>query len=75
MARGKHIKDLTLPTTTQEFAQYLRDIAEQVARMPDQPLFLHENDAEVGFYYENPVFPQTPTGLHFQIDFASTVPR
>jgi hypothetical protein len=66
------IKDLKLPTTTKEFAQYLRDIAEQVERIPDKPLQLSENDVEVGFYYANPMFPSMPTGLHFQIDFAST---
>ena len=66
------IKDLKLPTTTKEFAQYLRDIAEQVERIPDKPLQLNENDVEVGFYYGNPMFPQMPTGLHFAIDFAST---
>ncbi len=69
------IKDLKLPTTTQEFAQYLRDIAALVTAIPDRPLYLSEGDVEIGFYYENPVFPQMPTGLHFQIDFASTVPR
>ncbi len=68
-------KDLKLPTTTKEFAQYLRDLAEQVDRIPDKTLFLNEGDVEVGFYYENIAFPQMPTGLHFQIDFASTVPR
>lgn len=68
-------KDLKLPTTTKEFAQYLRDLAEQVDRIPDRTLYLHENDVEVGFYYENFAFPQMPTGIHFQIDFASTVPR
>lgn len=66
------IKDLELPTTTKEFAQYLRDLAEQVDRIPDKPLQLGEDDVEVGFYYANPMFPQMPTGLHFQIDFAST---
>ena len=67
------IKDLKLPKTTQEFAQYLRDIAALVTTIPDRPLFLGEDDVEVGFYYENPMFPSMPTGLHFQIDFASTV--
>jgi len=69
------IKDLTLPKTTQEFAQYLRDIAALITAIPDRLLYLHENDVEIGFYYENPMFPQMPTGLHFQIDFASTVSR
>lgn len=66
------IKDIKLPTTTKEFAQYLRDVAEQVDRIPDKPLQLSEDDVEVGFYYGNPMFPQMPTGLHFAIDFAST---
>jgi hypothetical protein len=65
-------KDLKLPTTTKEFAQYLRDIAEQVDRIPDRPLQLSENDVEIGFYYGHPTFPQMPTGLHFAINFAST---
>jgi hypothetical protein len=68
----KDIKDLKLPTTTKEFAQYLRNIAEQVERLPDRPLQLSEDDVEVGFYYGNPMFPGMPTGLHFAIDFAST---
>jgi hypothetical protein len=68
----RDIKDIKLPTTTKEFAQYLRDIAEQVDRIPDKPLQLSEDDVEVGFYYGNPMFPQMPTGLHFAIDFAST---
>lgn len=67
------IKDILLPTTTKEFAQWLRDIATQVERIPDRPITLGEDDVEVGFYYENPVFPGMPTGLHFQVDFASTV--
>jgi hypothetical protein len=66
------IKDIKLPTTTKEFAQYLRDVADQVERIPNKPLQLSEDDVEVGFYYGNPMFPQMPTGLHFQIDFAST---
>jgi len=66
------IKDLALPTTTQEFARWLRDIAEQVDRIPDRPIALTENDVEIGFYYGNPMFPQMPTGLHFQVDYAST---
>lgn len=66
------IKDITLPKTTKEFAQYLRDIATQVDRISDRPLFLEEEDVEVGFYYGNPMFPQKPTGLHFAIDFATT---
>jgi hypothetical protein len=66
------IKDLKLPTTTREFSQWLRDIAEQVDRIPDRPLQLDESAVEVGFYYGNPMFPQKPTGLHFAVDFAST---
>ena len=69
------IKTLPLPTTTKEFVTYLRDLAEQVDRIPDRPLFLSKTDVEVGFYYGHPVFPQMPTGLHFAIDFASTEPR
>lgn len=52
-------KDLKLPTTTREFSQWLRDIAEQVDRIPDRPLQLDESAVE-------------PTGLHFAVDFAST---
>ena len=66
------IKDLKLPTTTKEFAQWLRDVAEQVDRIPDRPLQMSEDDVEVGFYYGNPMFPQKPTGLHFAVNFAST---
>jgi hypothetical protein len=66
------IKDLTLPTTTKEFAQWLRDIAEQVDRIPNHPIRLTEGDVEIGFYYSNLMFPQMPTGLHFQVDYAST---
>lgn len=65
-------KDLKLPTTTKEFAQYLRDIATMVDRIPDRPLILDESAVEIGFYYGHPTFPQQPTGLHFAIDFAST---
>jgi hypothetical protein len=65
-------KDLTLPTTTNEFAQWLRDIATQVDRIPDRPLQLDENDVEIGFYYGNVVFPRKPTGLHFEVSFATT---
>ena len=72
MTGAKDIKDLKLPTTTKEFAQYLRDIADQVDRIPDKPLQLDENDVEVGFYYGNPMFPQMPTGIHFAVNFAST---
>lgn len=68
----KDLDDLKLPTTTKEFAQYLRDLAEQVDRIPDRPLYLNEQDVEIGFYYENPTFPQMPTGIHFQIEYATT---
>jgi hypothetical protein len=79
-AHGRHarraervdIHDIDLPKTTKEFAQYLRDIADQVERIPDKPLQLDENAVEIGFYYGNPMFPQMPTGLHFAVDFAST---
>ena len=75
-ARGiferRDIKDITLPETTKEFAQWLRDVATQVDRIPDRPLQMSEDDVEVGFYYGNLVFPQMPTGLHFAVDFAST---
>lgn len=71
-AAAVDIQDIKLPTTTKEFAQWLRDIAEQVDRIPDRPLQLDENDVEVGFYYGHPTFPQKPTGLHFAVDFAST---
>lgn len=66
---------MALPTTTKEFSQYLRDIAEQVDRIPDKNLHLPEGSVEVGFYYENPLFPTMPTGIHFKIDFASTRAR
>jgi hypothetical protein len=65
-------KDIKLPTTTKEFAAWLRDIAEQVDRISDRPLQMREEDVEVGFYYGNPMFPQKPTGIHFAVDFAST---
>ncbi len=57
---------MTLPTTTKEFAQYLRDLADQVDRIPDVPLEMREQDVEVGFYYANTAFPQMPTGIHAQ---------
>lgn len=66
------IKDIPLPTTTKEFAAYLRDLATQIDRIPDRPLFLREDDVEVGFYYGHLTFPQMPTGLHFEISSAST---
>lgn len=66
---------MKIPTTTKEFAQYLRDLADQVDRIPDKPLHLREEDVEVGFYYANPAFPQMPTGIHFEISFASTETR
>ncbi len=69
------ITDGPLPATTKEFAQWLRDIATAVDRIPNQAIFLREEDVEVGFYYANPLFPGMPTGLHFQVDFASTVDR
>ena len=69
---NRDIKDIELPKTTKEFAQWLRDIATQVDRIPDRPITLGEDDVEVGFYYGNPMFPQMPTGLHFAVDFAST---
>lgn len=65
-------KDLNLPKTTKEFAQWLRAVADQVDRIPDRPVQLDDNDVEVGFYYGNPLFPQMPTGLHFEVSFAST---
>jgi len=75
-ARGiferRDIKDIELPKTTKEFAQWLRDVATQVDRIPDRPLQMREEDVEVGFYYGSPTFPQKPTGLHFAVDFAST---
>jgi len=75
-ARGiferRDIKDIKIPATTKEFVQWLRDVAEQVDRIPDKPLYLPEEYVEVGFYYGNPMFPQMPTGLHFAVDFAST---
>lgn len=66
------LQDIKLPTTTKEFAQWLRDVAEQIDRIPDRPLVLRPDDVEVGFYYGHPTFPQKPTGLHFAVDFAST---
>jgi len=62
------IKDIDLPKTTKEFAQWLRDVAEQVDRIGDRPLQIREQDVEVGFYYGNPAFPDVPTGLHFTVD-------
>jgi len=61
-------KDLKLPTTTKEFAIYLRDIADQIDRIPDQPMLVDESDVEVGFFYGNIAFPQKPTGLHFEVN-------
>jgi hypothetical protein len=61
-----------IPKTTKEFAQWLRDIADNVDRIPNKPIQLNENDVEVGFYYANPIFPTMPTGVHFAVDFAST---
>ena len=45
------IKDLKLPTTTREFARWLRDVAAEVDRIADRPLLMREDDVEVGFYY------------------------
>jgi hypothetical protein len=64
---------LKLPTTTKEFAQYLREIAAVIDTIPDHRLYLSEGDVEIDFYYEG--LEETPVGLHFQIDFASTEPR
>ena len=61
-----------MPTTTKEFAQWLRAVAEQVDRISDRPLLMREDDVEVGFYYGNPAFPELPTGIHFAVNFAST---
>lgn len=66
------IKDIKLPTSTKEFAQWLRDVATQVDRIPDRPLQLAEDAVEIGFYYESPSFPQMPTGLHFAVEHATT---
>lgn len=57
---------MTLPTTTKEFAKYLRDLADQVDRVPDVPLVMREEDVEGGFYYANLAFPQMPTGIYAQ---------
>ena len=57
---------MNLPTTTKEFAQYLRDLADKVDKIPDVPVEMRDEDTEVGFYYGNPVFPDRPTGLHVQ---------
>jgi len=65
---------LPMPATTREFATYLRTLADQVDRIPDTPINMHEDDVEVGFYYANPVFPQLPTGVHVQLT-ASTYRR
>ena len=62
----------TMPTTTKEFAQWLRDIADQIDRISDRPVALREEDVEIGFYYGNPAFPDLPTGFHFVVNFAST---
>lgn len=69
---NQDIKDIKLPTTVKEFAQWLRDVAEQVDRIPDRPISMREDDIEIGFYYGNPMFPQMPTGLHFSIDGVTT---
>ena len=73
---SNNITNSTLPTTTKEFAAWLRAVAEQVDRIPEVPILMSEDDIEVGFYYGNPVFPQMPTGLHFTINDVSTfIPR
>lgn len=69
---SQDIKDIELPKTTKEFAEWLRKLAEQVDRIPDRPITMREEDVEVGFYYGNPMFPQMPTGLHFAVDSVST---
>ena len=58
---------MTMPTTTKEFAQYLRNLADQVDRIPDTALEMREEDVEVGFYYANPAFSTMPTGIHAQL--------
>jgi hypothetical protein len=60
-----------LPTTTKELAQYLRDLATQIDRIPSQSIVVGEDDVEVGFFYGNPMFPQMPTGVNLQIDICS----
>lgn len=68
-SRQVHNKEtnMTMPTTTKEFAKYLRDLADRVDRVPDVPLEMREEDVEVGFYYANPAFPQMPTGIYVQL--------
>lgn len=57
-----------LPKNTKEFAQWLRSIADQVDRIPVCEVTMREDDVEVGFYYANPMFPQMPMGIHFQVE-------
>lgn len=66
------IKDIELPKTTKEFAQWLRDVADQVDRIDDRPLQMREEDIEVGFYYGSPALSGVPTGVYFCVDAAST---
>lgn len=61
-----------LPQTTKEFAQWLRDVADKVDRIPDRAVHFLDEGVEIGFYYANPMFPQIPTGLHFEVKFATT---
>lgn len=60
-----------MPTTTKELAEYLRDLAVKIDRIPNTPITMREEDAEIGFYYANPAFPQMPTGVYVQF-LAST---
>lgn len=66
------VQDAKLPQTTKEFAQWLRAFAEQVDRIPDRPVHFLDEGAEIGLFYGNPMFPQMPTGLHFEVKFATT---
>lgn len=60
--------DCPMPKTTKEFATWLRNLAKQVERIPERPLHMREEDVEVGFYYDNPVFPQMPTRIYFHVE-------
>jgi hypothetical protein len=61
-----------IPATTKEFANWLRNIASQIDRIPDRPLYAKNGRMEIGFYYGNSVFPALPTGFRFHIDLVDT---
>lgn len=61
---------LRSPKTTNELADWLKGIADQIGKIPNAPLVITEDVDEVSFYYDQNLKLE---GLNFIADFSTSV--